>query len=184
MCSRRFRRLAVATGILVVVAALASIVVIARSSGSSPALPASSLAHASPRPVVLTISRSEAEAAAGKRVLGVTVREASKLTTLGFASAYELALTGGGPTPLALVPGIEAQTGPDTRLVWLVVVSGTFCRCSQNAWEPLLLPPGNIPWIVLTVDATTGQVDIGLVASPSSGATWPGGWDQIHDMAG
>jgi hypothetical protein len=160
------------------------VIVIARSSGPSPAPHAGSLAQATPRPEVVAISRGEAEAAAGKRVLGIIVREASKLTTSGFASAYELALTGGGPTPLTLVSGTEAQTGPDTRLVWLVAVAGTFCRCSQNAWEPLSLPPGNIPWIVLTVDATSGTVDVGLAASPSSADTWPGGWDEIHDLAG
>ena len=182
--SPRFRWLAVATGIMVVGAALASIIVVAWSSSASPALPVSSPSLATPRPVVPRFSRSEAEAAASERVVGVIVREASKLTTLGFADADENALASGGPTPLALVPWFEAQTGPDTQRVWLVAVAGSFCRCYQNAREPQFLPPGSIPWIVLTVDATTGEVGVGFTASPSSAQTWPGGWDGIHDKAG
>ena len=84
--------------------------------------------------------------------------------------------------PAALVQTCETSAVPATQLVWLVAVSGSLSR--SNAWEPDLLPPGNVPWVLWVVDAQTGETTGGgMTASPSNPQSWPAGWDEIHDLA-
>jgi len=207
----RLRSILSATAMMVVVAAaLTSAVLLTRagpqpqrsSQGTSASAAVSSSASPAASPITPTFSRSAAEAAARLGSSGI-VREESKLTTLEFADAYANAEAMGGPTPLALVPSIEAQqsvaplrtplplpgkpsepsTPVPTQLVWLVAVSGSSICCGEFP------PEGPSRWAVLTYNATTGAIMSALYGpplgsgSPSSSQTWPAGFDSIQDLA-
>lgn len=182
MHSSRFRLFAVLTGIVVIGAAVASAIVISRSPTASRVPAVSSPSLATPSALVPKFCRSDAEAAARQSASGVITREASKLSTDQIISAFINAWESGQST--VDLPGrLNPLVGPPAnREEWVVAVSGSISRSA--AFEPLLLPPGNISWAVFTYDATTGQGSGGFIASPSSATTWPPGWDEISDMAG
>lgn len=179
--SPRLRLLAGATVILVVAAVLVSLIFITRSSTASRVAATPSPSSATATPSVLKFSRSEAEAAAREWAAGAVMREASKLSTNQIISAF---INAWGGQPTADLPGrLNPLIGPPANgKEWIVAVSGSISRGA--AWEPLLLPAGNIPWAVITYDATTGQAIDAFTASPSSAVTWPPGWDEIYDLAG
>jgi hypothetical protein len=178
----RLRSLTIATGILVVAAAVASAMVLSGSSTSRRVPSVSSPSSTRPTPPVPRFSRTEAEAAARKWASGVVTREASKLSTNEIISDFLNAWESGQST--VDLPGrLNPLIGPPAnREEWVVALSGSISR--RVAWEPESLPPGSVPWAVITFDATTGDVTSGYAASPSSDVTWPPGWDQISDMAG
>lgn len=182
MLNPRLRLLAILTGIVVIAVALASVLVMTRSSGASRVPAVSSSSPATPAALAPTFSRSEAEAAARQWASGVIMSEASKLSTDQIISAFMNAWES-GQTTVGLPGRLNPRIGPPAdREEWVVALSGSISRSA--AWEPEFLPPGNIPWAVITYDATTGQPTGGWVASPSSAVTWPPGWDEIYDMAG
>jgi len=180
--SSRFRLFAVLTGIVVIGAAVASAMVISRSPTASRVPAVSSPSLATPSALVPKFCRSDAEVAARQSASGVITREASKLSTDQIISAFINAWESDQST--VDLPGrLNPLVGPPAnREEWVVAVSGSISRSA--AFEPLLLPPGNISWAVFTYDATTGQGSGGFIASPSSATTWPPGWDEISDMAG